>query len=145
MRTLRNSLAVVVGFGLLLDPVVAFGQENPSPSESAREAAESDARRDVAWPLWLGCGCLFLYFAPLGALLYTPSAPADRLVGKSPDYVIAYTGAYRSKIRSFQVKYSLIGCFSTAAIALVGAGIAVLVDPDEACQLDCGESCWTTE
>jgi hypothetical protein len=62
-----------------------------------------------ASPAWiiagLGCGI----FGLGAAFLIKPSAPASRLVGKSPEYVVCYTDAYKSAARDRQVIYATIG------------------------------------
>lgn len=52
------------------------------------------------------------------AIFHSPTPPADQLLGKSLDYVNAYTTAYRRKVQREQIVLSATGC-------LVGTGVGV--------------------
>lgn len=82
--------------------------------------AQAQAEKDVNGTLWLGVGCLLGLVGYLIALLVVPNPPAGALMGKSPDYVVQYTDAYKSKAKSMQTSKALIGC-------LVGTGLQILV------------------
>ena len=56
----------------------------------------------------------------VAALSYQPTIPAERLIGKSPEYVRFYTDAYRAKTRRLQATYTGIGTISA------GAGVCLL-------------------
>ena len=54
--------------------------------------------------------------------------PPERLIGKSPEYIKFYAGAYRSKIRSYQIKSvavgSIFGCLTlTGGVAIISFNI----------------------
>ena len=49
-----------------------------------------------------------------------PNPPAAQLLGKSPEYVVAYTDCYRKKGKSIKTKNALYGC-------LVGTGVTVVI------------------
>ena len=73
--------------------------------------------------------------AAYGILAITPTAlalidssvpPADRLLGKSPDWVNAYTQAYQKGMKRYRAESSVAGCFAgtvtfAATIALITA------------------------
>ena len=46
------------------------------------------------------------------ALIHSPVPPADRLLGKSPDWVNAYTQAYQKGMKRSRVDASVAGCFA---------------------------------
>ena len=57
----------------------------------------------------LGAGAIL----PTGyVVLHTPILPADRLLGKSPNYVDAYTRYYRKQVKSERILLSASGCLS---------------------------------
>jgi len=68
-------------------------------------------------------------FAPIAGVVLarywayksSPVPPPERLLGKSPAYIDAYTQAYRSKIRSYRFQCALYGVLAVdgAAAALV--------------------------
>ena len=52
------------------------------------------------------------------ALIHSPAPPADRLLGKSPDWVDAYTKAYKKNMRVYRAASSAVGCITgTATLA----------------------------
>ena len=68
--------------------------------------------------------CLVVYFVynltPTAiALLHSPVPPADRLLGKSPEWINAYTKAYQRGVKRARVTANIAGCFAgTASLAV---------------------------
>jgi hypothetical protein len=57
-----------------------------------------------------------------------PNPPPERLIGKSPEYVKFYVGAYQASMRSYQMKSvaagSIFGCMTlTGGIAIIASHI----------------------
>ena len=122
-------------------PFGTLAQQNSVQTEAAT-AAIADASKDVNKPLWFGAGCLlsglaFLpdpygYFLPpaglLGCYFYRPDPPPLQLIGKSPEYIDAYTSTYKSKIGNIQAKWAAAGCLSGCVVVgalLVGIGLGL--------------------
>ena len=127
------------GFVLLMTvitfstPFLAIAQSHSVRAQAAADAV-ADANRDVNKPLWFGTGCLLfgLIFVPLpsgysyfltpaaltGTYFYRPSPPPSRFVGKSPDYVAAYTQTYTSKRGGIQARWATAGCVTGCLIAV---------------------------
>ena len=115
-------------------PFVTLAQQT---NVQAVAAAEADANQDVNKPLWFGAGFLLAgtasllepygYIMLLGGLagyIYQPAPPPTRLMGKSPEYITAYTAAYKSKVGQVQANLMGAGCLSGCLIvALLGGGI----------------------
>lgn len=61
------------------------------------------------------------------AMLFTPTPPANRLLGKPPAYVKSYTATYTHETRKLQTQSAIAGsviwCFSGAGGALILIGI----------------------
>ena len=62
------------------------------------------------------------------ALIDSPVPPADRLLGKSPDWVNAYTQAYQKGMKRYRAESSVAGCFAgtvtfAGTVALITAVI----------------------
>ena len=118
-----------------------LAQQN-SGSVEAKIAAERDAEADVSKPLWFGTGCLLfgvsggcvdglglesplvevifpsLWAAGIaGSYFYRPDPPAERLLGKSPEYVAFYTDAYKAKRGQLHATWTTIGCASGGLVA----------------------------
>jgi hypothetical protein len=96
--------------GLALIVLATPSLLNASEFDNARMAAERDAGSDVSMWLWLGAGCLFNLLGVGAAYVIVPSPPASRLLGKSNEYIAAYTDMYKESARGIQVKNALIGC-----------------------------------
>ena len=114
--------------------------------EFARSAAEADAEADTNMFLWASMGCgaaaiatpLFissfetddkfvymlstcLLFTPsLVGIYYAPSPPASRFIGKPPQYVQAYTTAYKRRKSSMQAITASYGGIIGALIGGLG-------------------------
>ena len=50
------------------------------------------------------------------AMINSPTPPADRLLGKSPEWVNAYTKAYKNVTRRHRTGATLIGCMAGGAV-----------------------------
>ena len=135
---------VLVMAGLTFStPFVTIAQQNFVQAEAVT-AAEADANKDISKLLCFGAGCVLsaLFFSPspygyllpptgiIGSYSYRPSPPPARLIGKSPEYVAAYTSAYQSKRGNIQAQWTsagcLSGCFILGTIAVsIGIGIGI--------------------
>jgi hypothetical protein len=71
-----------------------------------------DAMEDVNKVCWLGAGATIIGFGV--AMIWRSSEPDPaEFVGKSPEYVKAYTEAYNSRVKKEQIIYSSLGCAGT--------------------------------
>ena len=128
--------AAVLTFSI---PFTVFTQQGLVRAEDrAVAAAEADANKDVNKPLWFGAGSLLsgLLFLPIpygyisppigaiGTYFYRPAPPPSRLIGKSPEYIAAYTSTYKLKRGNIQVRWTSAGCLS-GCIVVIGVGIGV--------------------
>lgn len=70
------------------------------------------------------------YFAPIVgmavALIYSPSPPTERFIGKSPEYISAYTDAYRSKARWLQAQWAAGGAATGCGVSILGCFFSIL-------------------
>ena len=104
-------------------PFVTLAQQ-PSVQAEAIIAAEQDANKDVNKPFWFGAGCflsglsflansVWLYCAAVWCywhlLLSAGNPPPARLIGKSSEYITAYTSAYQLKRGSIQAQWTSAG------------------------------------
>lgn len=98
-------------------------QAYANEAASAAMAAENDADADTSDALWFGAGCLLGLLGVLVAYVIEPSPPLVRLMGKSSEYVVFYTAAYKSAGKSAQGKNALYGC-TAITILYVAASVA---------------------
>lgn len=120
-------------------PFVTIAQQTFVQAEAAI-AAEADANKDVNKLLCFGAGCVLsaLFFLPspygylllptgiIGAYSYRPSPLPSRLIGKSPEYIAAYTSAYQLKRGNIQAQWTSAGCLSGCVIlGTIAVGIGI--------------------
>ena len=104
-------------------PMRCFAQQD-SVALKAKADAEYDAEADVNTVVWLSAGgilgvagtCLLSAVAVGGAYVYQPVPPADRLLGKSVEYVNFYTDAYKARIRRLQLVAATKGALGGSAV-----------------------------
>ena len=147
INSMFHTLAFFMAVLTFSMPFGTLAQQNSWRVE-AKIAAERDAQTDINKPLWFGAGCLLLgasgscvgclsLESPLvdvmfpsvwaagiaGSYFFRPDPPAERLLGKSPEYVAFYTDAYKAKTGTLQATWTAVGCASgsvaTAAAALI--------------------------
>ncbi|MDE0401757.1 MAG: hypothetical protein OYL97_10815 [Candidatus Poribacteria bacterium] len=107
--------------------------------DECKIAAERDANTHVNKPLWFGAGCLTFVASfgcassmgspwgcvvgqitgIVGSSFYRPNPPAERLLGKSPEYVAFYTEAYKAKTAQIHRTWTTLGTVSGTLIFLV--------------------------
>lgn len=115
-------VAIAVVMSLLVFAVPILAQQDDLIA--GRIAGEKAARADVNQQLWffVGCvggllGCVFAYF-------YAPSPPSAQFIGKSPEYVVAYTDAYKATAKTVQTNSALKGFIVPV---VVGCAVYVLL------------------
>jgi hypothetical protein len=111
------AIAVVMSFMVFAVPILA--QQNDL--EIGRMAGEQAARANVNGTLWLAAGCVSI-FGIILAYLVEPSPPATALLGKSPEYVAAYTDAYKMTAKSIQTSKAWTGCI-VGTLAYIALGV----------------------
>ena len=120
-------------------PFVTFAQQHSVQAEAAI-TAEADANKDVNKLLCFSAGCVLsgLFFLPspygyffpptgiIGSYSYRPVPPSSRLIGKSPEYIAAYTSAYQLKRGNIQARWVSAGCLSGCLIlGTIAVGINI--------------------
>ena len=104
-------------------PLHAIAQQRTTVID-AKTAAEYDAEDDVNTSVWLAAGGILGVVGnlPLGAVaiggayVYQPVPPAERLLGKSAEYVTVYTDAYKAKARSLRLIAAGKGALGGSAV-----------------------------
>ncbi|MCF7911334.1 MAG: hypothetical protein K9M99_02310 [Candidatus Cloacimonetes bacterium] len=128
--SLTGSKVVSLILALLLFsmPVILKAQlleEQAKDQQSAEQTyaqGQLDGKRDAKGnPLWIlaGCGCGL--FGVLGAILIKPNPPAQKLIGKSNDYVLGYTEAYKKAASGKNTGYAF-GGWAAYLIAYFASG-----------------------
>ena len=78
-----------------------------------------DSQNDINRNLWFGAGCLFGLFGVGASYVIEPNPDTYRFIGKSNDYIAAYTSCYRSEAKKIQQQKARHGCLTYAAVYFV--------------------------
>ena len=91
-------------------------ESTTTPPGQIHSQAVADAQRDaqlvVNKTIWQLTGCVGNIFGVGAALIYEPPLPANRLIGKSPEYVEYYTNEFRRETKGLQLYHASTGCIS---------------------------------
>ena len=139
-KNTRKGIALLMVFMVLTLPATMLAAENEGSTASVTAAmanGQRDAKTDTNTFLWFAIGCgsglafgwmsYYGFAGVLAAYLIEPSVPATRLLGKSHEYIVAYTDAYKQEAKSIQTKNALYGCGTSAAIGLAGCITYIIV------------------
>jgi hypothetical protein len=107
MNTCRKPQAIALLFFILTSNLAFCDEEDIS---KIQQEAKRDAEKDVDRIEWMASGCVTFGLAGATSHLYCPDPPAERLVGKSPEYIEYYCQAYEVETKELQSKYARIGC-----------------------------------
>ena len=121
-------LMAVLIFGA---PITIFAQQNPTETKAqieaeARAQAIADAKNDANKTGWFMAGCFLNILGVAMARTTKAPVPAERLVGKSLTYIVAYTSAYQAKRTEIQTAAAWGGVAACAVGCLVW--VYLLVD-----------------
>jgi len=120
-------IALALTVAVLVYPTTVLASEGEGTAAEGTAAGQSDGRANTNGVLWLGAGCLLQVIGVAAAYLYTPTPQAMPLLGKSPEYVAAYTDAYGDAAKSVQTGNAWVGCVA-AALAWVAIEFLVISD-----------------
>lgn len=113
-------------------------QEMPSIIQQASAEARTDAHHDVNCLPWFTCGLLFLDIPVIVGFFAVSGPPLERMIGKSPDYVWAYTREYRATRRTLQVRYAGAGCLITTTVVSI---VLITTASSGGCGDPCNPTC----
>ncbi|MBL8026147.1 MAG: hypothetical protein JNL74_07040 [Fibrobacteres bacterium] len=126
-------VAIILTLVMVATPVLAQDLENSKYKESSSSSfgsssdaggdpvadAYSDAEAEIGGGTWFAIGCLLGWVGWLIAYVVEPTPPASRLIGKSSNYVIAYTSAFKEKGKSIQSVKARNGCIVGTVVSVV--------------------------
>ena len=115
------AIAVVMSFVMFATPILAQQGE----IMAGRMAGEQAARANTNGMLWMAIGCVGSWIGILAAYIYEPSPPTTPLLGKSPEYVAAYTDAYKATAKKVQTGKVWTGCIVSAVLYVVYVVVVV--------------------
>lgn len=104
-------------------PFVAVATQHSVMLE-AKAAAEADAEAKTSKFAWFALGCVGGVFGLAAGYLHEPSPPAGALLGKSPEYVAAYSDTYAEKAKGIQKRNAMYGCV-LGTLASVALGVVL--------------------
>jgi len=110
MRKLKSkvfiSIAILLVFVVFATPILAQQGE----IMAGRMAGEQAAKANVNGTMWLAVGCIGGLLGVIIAYIYEPSPSSTMLLGKSPEYVAAYSDAYKMTAKKTQTNKAWTGC-----------------------------------
>jgi hypothetical protein len=127
--SLRLLIALALAVAVLVYPATVLAAEGEETVAEGTLAGRADGQVNTSSVLWLGAGCLFTQLGVAAAYLYTPNPPALRLLGKSPEYVAAYTDAYGDAAKKVQTSNAWTGCVVTSLVYLGSYLLLVVASP----------------
>lgn len=101
---LKSCLVLSLIFLLISTPILAQNDRAQGLADGER-----DARSQVNKTTWIIAGCLTGGFSYLYPDLFAYNVPQSRLVGKSPEYIAAFTDSYLDTRKSIIHSGSCIG------------------------------------
>ena len=110
---------VMMMFLFLCSPVFAVETNVTVIEQQARLDADIDVIRDARSLEWGLGGALCGFFALGASVAYAPTVPTANLMGKSPEYIIAYTDAYRSAMKRKNIMAAGVGCLVNVSVSAV--------------------------
>jgi uncharacterized membrane protein YgcG len=137
MKSLMIYLLIFVLITFVI-PEQLLGEGELSDSYLAKANAERAANREVSKACWFGTG-MTMVGSGVAWVWHSASPDPAAFVGKSPEYIRAYTDAYNSRVKKIQTIYSCLGCGTT----LTMAGCALLmIELNKGCQDWSDENCF---
>lgn len=134
MKVLKHKCFVVIAVLMSLMVFAAPVLAQQGDITAGLIAGEQAARSNTSGMLWMFVGCTGNLVLPGGgviaAYLYEPTPSATQLLGKSPDYVIAYTDAYKAAAKKVQTRSAWTGCTISALLYAAIIALAIYSDPD---------------
>ncbi len=126
MKKLLHTVSVgVIAFVLVSQPVALMAQETNAQTKACAQA-QQDVEMEVNKTLWLAVGFFFGLLGVGAAYLIEPSPRSSRLLGKSPEYVAAYTDCYKDAGRRIQTNAAIKGCVIGVLVQAAMYGCCVL-------------------
>ncbi len=116
--------ASVIAFMLVTQPVALMAQETSAQKACAQ--AQQDAQMEINKTLWLAIGFFGELLGIAAAYVIEPSPPASKLIGKSPEYVAAYTDCYKDAGKKIQAHAAIKGCVLSVLVYAVTYGCCIL-------------------
>ena len=117
-KSIIRTLSFLMVVMLFTAPFITLAQQTNDAAQAISDA-ERDAK-SVNTVIWAASGCVFSIFGILLASIHTPTVPAYKLLGKSPEYVEYYTSTYQQSVKNDQIADATLGCLSGGFVAGVG-------------------------
>lgn len=125
-------IAVVMSFMVFAMPILAQEEE----IMAGRMAGEQAARANVNGTLWFVAGCFGTWLGVIAAYVYQPTPPATQLLGKTPEYVAAYTDAYKAAAKQAQTSKAWMGCIANVVVSVVVGVLYAAANADSGDEVD---------
>lgn len=122
----RFVVTLILASALVAAPTVSLAQEATGTASQGAAEGEMAGKRDTNGCLWMGGGFLFGLLGVGAAYVIAPSPPAMQMLGKSSEYVAAYTDAYVRAAKNVQTSNAWTGCIANGVVGVVYAVVVVV-------------------
>ena len=131
MNSIRHVFAFFMAALIFNMPFITFAQQSLIDTEAkieaeARAQGIADAENDANKTAWFMGGCFLNIIGVIIAQTRKAPVPAERLVGKPPAYVDAYTSSYQAKRTEIQTNWALGGC-AVIPLAILAGFVALVI------------------
>jgi hypothetical protein len=120
------TIAAVMSFVVFVTPILAQQDD----FMAGRIAGEQSARANTSGMAWMAIGCIGGLLGVIVAYVYEPNPSITMLLGKSPEYVAAYTDAYKSAAKNTQTSKAWVGCIASTLLSVVYIVLVVAATED---------------
>ena len=117
IRPMLHTFATLMIVLVLSMPFFAIAQQNII--EEAKAGAIADANSSANRATWFMTGCFLNIFGVNIAKKNKAYLPIEKLIGKSPAYVAAYTSSYQAKQAEIQTSWAKVG-MTCGTLAIIG-------------------------
>lgn len=111
-------LILITMFLFTVSPIYLIAETLNSNADTCM-MAQTDAANDTNNMLWGGAGCMLSFLGIIIAYNVSPSVPMTRIMGKSSEYVMIYSGCYQEKAKQVQGGAAITGCIIISIIEIV--------------------------
>ncbi len=125
-KVFKLMTATTVALMLVSEPTMLMAQN--SVASQACTQAQQDVQMEVNKTMWLVIGFFGGLIGVAAAYIIEPTPPASKLLGKSPEYVAAYTDCYKEAGKKIQTHAAIKGCVISLLVSALSYGACLLLN-----------------
>ncbi len=127
---MKKVVSTLIILSMIAVPIIILAEDAGDACMQAQSAAKQDANGILWFTLGLLIGGVATPLAGIIATIVgynlTATPPASALLGKSPEYVAAYTDCYSREVKKLRGNNTLYGCLTATGAYVVVGGCLLL-------------------